>query len=89
MHPHCLNLSNFHSQLLSDEVTQLFMDRAALRKLDSSGKVAIATIADSILPALNVPDEKADWGYLLVMNDYHKACKATQISSTSLTPLTI
>ena len=65
------------------------MDRAALRKLDSSGKVAIATIADSILPALNVADEKADWGYLLVMKDNHRTYRATQIPSTLLTPLTI
>ena len=42
------------------------MDRAAVRKLDSSGKVAIATISDGILPALTVAEEKADWGFLLV-----------------------
>lgn len=42
------------------------MDRAAIRKLESSGKVAIATISESILPALSVPGEQADWGYLLV-----------------------
>lgn len=42
------------------------MDRAAVRKLDSSGKVTIATIAESILPALSVPEEQADWGFLLV-----------------------
>jgi hypothetical protein len=42
------------------------MDRVAVRKLDSSGKVTIATIAESILPALSVPEEQADWGFLLV-----------------------
>lgn len=42
------------------------MDRAAIRKLDSSGKVAIATVADSIIPALSVIEERADWGFLLV-----------------------
>ena len=42
------------------------MDRAALRKLESSGKVAIATIAENIIPALSIPEEQADWGYLLV-----------------------
>jgi hypothetical protein len=42
------------------------MDRAAIRKLDSSGKVAIATVADSVIPALSVSEERADWGFLLV-----------------------
>jgi hypothetical protein len=42
------------------------MDRVAVRKLDSSGKVTIATIAESILPALSVPEEQADYGFLLV-----------------------
>jgi hypothetical protein len=42
------------------------MDRVAVRKLDSSGKVTIATIAESILPALSVSEEQADWGFLLV-----------------------
>lgn len=45
------------------------MDRAAVRKLDSTGKVAIATISDGILPALTVPEDKADWGVLLVKSD--------------------
>ena len=44
------------------------MDRAAVRKLESSGKVAIATIAENILPALSVPESQADWGYLLVIS---------------------
>lgn len=41
------------------------MDRAAVRKLDTGGKVVISTITNSILPALSVPEERTDWGFLL------------------------
>jgi hypothetical protein len=41
------------------------MDRAAVRKLDTGGKVVISTIVSSILPALSVPEERTDWGFLL------------------------
>jgi hypothetical protein len=41
------------------------MDRAAVRKLDTGGKVVISTITSSILPALSVPEERTDWGFLL------------------------
>ena len=42
------------------------MDRAATRKLDTAGKVLCSTITSSILPALSVPEQQTDWGFLLV-----------------------
>ena len=41
------------------------MDRAAVRKLDTGGKVVISTITSSIIPALSVPEAQTDWGFLL------------------------
>jgi hypothetical protein len=55
------------------------MDRAAIRKLDSSGKVAIATVADSVIPALSVSEERADWGFLLVSP--HRQARVSSVSS--------
>jgi hypothetical protein len=58
------------------------MDRAAIRKLDSSGKVAIATVADSVIPALSVSEERADWGFLLVRS--HPQARYSLISPLQL-----